>query len=390
MFIIYASRWCIKVSLEVGDSKIAQNDSLVLGLVEICKDKRLQRLLEWPRSTGGSGRDDAGRLVGTVVNVLHVPFTQPKSQQGSGNNENTNARVQKIIYNQLVVKALISTIAHLSPKDASRPVGFLYHLILTSPYFIKQFLHFHGLHMIKRNLLAQDNPPELIVDMLQIASQLARSSENVYRDIRKAGLLAPLKPLLEHKDGKVRAKVCNSLGNFCRHSVYFYNDLKTLDLINGLVACCRDSNSATRKFAAFAVGNAVFYDDSLCLALAGAIPALVALLRDEPKTVANAAAAIGNLVRNSDIVVTHVTRAGAIEAMLNLVTTTTQHASPDVIAARRIAVFSLGNLANYAICRPVFQRANTEASLRELGETRDSKTRQYLQRLLKKLSTQVQ
>ena len=68
------------------------------------------------------------------------------------------------------------------------------------------------------------------------------------------------------------------------------------DLLRGLVACCRDQNNATRKFAAFALGNAVFYDDSLCLTLAPAVPALVALLSDEPKTVANAAAALGNLV----------------------------------------------------------------------------------------------
>lgn len=57
---------------------------------------------------------------------------------------------------------------------------------------------------------------------------------------------------------------------------------------------------ACRKFACFAIGNAAFHNASLYEALAPAVGPLVALLRDdEEKTRANAAGALGNLVRNS-------------------------------------------------------------------------------------------
>jgi hypothetical protein len=55
-----------------------------------------------------------------------------------------------------------------------------------------------------------------------------------------------------------------------------------------------------RKFACFAIGNAGFHNPSLYEALRPAVGPLVALLGDEEeKTRANAAGALGNLVRNS-------------------------------------------------------------------------------------------
>ncbi len=287
---------------------------LAVGLVALCNETRLQRLLQWPLFPPSATQEAAGKLVRALVSIFNIPFTQQAS-------EILKARVSKIIYNHLVVTTLIVAVGHIRVEDAAHPMGFLCRLVLSSPYFIKQFLSYGGLQCISKcNLLAPHLPTELTVDVLQIISQLARSSEASYESIRNAGLLIHLRPLLEHKDGRVRAKVCNSLGNFCRHSSFFYSDLKSAGLLSGLMACCRDANLTARKFAAFAVGNAAFYDDSLCGALAPSIPSLVILLRDEPKTASNAAAAIGNLVRNSDVVVVPILRAGAIEALLELVT----------------------------------------------------------------------
>lgn len=51
-----------------------------------------------------------------------------------------------------------------------------------------------------------------------------------------------------------------------------------------------------------AIGNASFHDDTLYEHLKPAIPILVALLKDnEEKTRSNAAAALGNLARNSSV-----------------------------------------------------------------------------------------
>ena len=79
--------------------------------------------------------------------------------------------------------------------------------------------------------LEQENcAVETIVNALQIASHLARHSEEHYT------LLAPLFParnlcwVLSHADPTVRAKSCNFVGNLCRHSDYFYSiDLVAVD-----------------------------------------------------------------------------------------------------------------------------------------------------------------
>lgn len=61
----------------------------------------------------------------------------------------------------------------------------------------------------------------------------------------------------------IRAKVCNLIGNLCRHSSYFYDYLSKSDLINECIKCCQDPDKNTRKFACFAVGNAGFHSDRL-------------------------------------------------------------------------------------------------------------------------------
>merc|ERR1711918_336887 len=89
--------------------------------------------------------------------------------------------------------------------------------------------------------------------------------------------------------------------------------------------------------------------DELYHLLAPSIPLLVnALLRDEDaKTRANAAGALGNLVRNSDTMCDALVKHGAVLALV-------QAADCDAaLQPRRIALFSLGNLCVYNSCRKV-------------------------------------
>lgn len=61
-----------------------------------------------------------------------------------------------------------------------------------------------------------------------------------------------------------------------------------------------NTHTPHRKFACFAIGNAGFHNPALYDALRPAIAPLVVLLGDkEEKTCANAAGALGNLVRNN-------------------------------------------------------------------------------------------
>ncbi len=62
--------------------------------------------------------------------------------------------------------------------------------------------------------------------------------------------------MLSHPDAAVRSRVCNLVGNMCRHSAYFYSALERHGLLPPLIERCADPDKTTRKFACFAIGNA--------------------------------------------------------------------------------------------------------------------------------------
>lgn len=168
-----------------------------------------------------------------------------------------------------------------------------------------------------QQLIKPENPPQLIVDTLVIISQLARLHKDHYPAIQKTNILQPLKLLLQHQDNEVRAKSCNLIGNMCRHSAYFYESIQKSDILPELIRRCRDNDSNTRKFACFAIGNAGFHNDKLYEDLKPSISPLIELLSDqEEKTRANAAGALGNLVRNSGALCNDIIRQGALTKLL--------------------------------------------------------------------------
>lgn len=122
-----------------------------------------------------------------------------------------------------------------------------------------------------------------------------------------------LKTLIVHQDAGIRAKVCNLIGNLCRHTGFFYEKLLRHGIIAAAIQCCQDSDRNTRKFACFAVGNAGFHNDVLYDHLRPCVALLVELLKDnEEKTRANAAGALGNFVRNSNTLCGDLIRHGAL------------------------------------------------------------------------------
>lgn len=119
---------------------------------------------------------------------------------------------------------------------------------------------------------------------------------------------------------------------FCSHSDRFYpslslpisldhsasktlGDVKSVTILDLVIRLCADSDPATRKFACFAgdtfylwtllivivVGNSAFHSNYLYPYLPFSISFLCNMLNDsDEKTRANAAGAIGNLVRNGE------------------------------------------------------------------------------------------
>lgn len=78
-------------------------------------------------------------------------------------------------------------------------------------------------------------------------------------------VLFAMQVLLAHEEPAVRAKVCNLLGNLCRHSAHCYPALLRQSILPRLLTRLSDPDKSTRKFACFAVGNASFHNDSVRL-----------------------------------------------------------------------------------------------------------------------------
>jgi len=179
------------------------------------------------------------------------------------------------------------------------------------------------------------------------------------------------KTLLQHRDPRVRAKMCNLIGNLCKHSPFFYVEhfsslllfffcCTRAQIFPSLIKCCNDTDRNTRKFACFAIGNAAFHTDLLYEALRPAIPFLVHLLSNdlEEKTRANAAGgnfdtspfqlclliafsgALGNLVRNSNSLHADLLHFEAVRCLISAIQT-----APS--STQKTALFSLGNFCSY-------------------------------------------
>ena len=114
-----------------------------------------------------------------------------------------------------------------------------------------------------------------------------------------------------------------------------------------LTECCADDDASTRKFACFAIGNAAFHCDDLYNTLFSSIPllALAAESESDEKSRANAAGAIGNLVRNGGMLACEMARVGVPLTLLRSVLIETD------LPTQRIALFSLGTMAVYPSCR---------------------------------------
>jgi len=245
---------------------------------------------------------------------------------------------------------------------------------------------------------AELNPTEVLLQVrmdmtvhaLLLLNQLASQGDSYHKAILAADFSADLYYLLGYPNAIVRSETCRLFGKLCKNSALFYPALvcdlspyviesskshlpadvdghrklvesvthsHRLNLLERLIGCCQDSDPETRKLACFAVGNAAYHSDYLYEFLASAVPVLVDLLSDrEKKTRANAAGALGNLVRNSGILCAALLDAGAHAHLLRLIST------DPAIQPQRMALFSLGNLLIYQDCREALVSARQEES----------------------------
>eukprot|EP00002_Diphylleia_rotans_P023549 TRINITY_DN4637_c0_g1_i11.p2 TRINITY_DN4637_c0_g1~~TRINITY_DN4637_c0_g1_i11.p2 ORF type:complete len:163 (+),score=30.41 TRINITY_DN4637_c0_g1_i11:63-551(+) len=153
-------------------------------------------------------------------------------------------------------------------------------------------------------------------------------------------------------------------------------------IIVDLIACCGDTDASTRKFACFAVGNAGFHNDRLYSDLRQAIPHLVTNLSDaDEKTRANAAGALGNLVRNSGLLCPDIVSHGAIQALMKVLSDN----SAGNTSAKKITLFSFGNICAYEECRLLMNRSGFQDILHSFDDSPDPVVQKYVTRIRQKM-----
>jgi len=368
------SPWCI-------GPRVMMTPGLAQHLARLLEAPHVGNILAWPAHLGG-GQDGVDALVGSVSALVGKSLGEPgdASQQGGA--------TLQIVLQAGALSSLTSALPAVSRAALPGPVSLVFRLVTSSTPFLAQFVEAGGLAApLLAALLSPGNPPGMLSDALLAVSQVARVNRSHYEGLGKGRVHALLAPLLQHPDAVVRARACNLVGNLCRHSQYFYTAIEREGLMDVLVGLCSDADAATRKFACFAIGNAGFHTDLLYRHLRRAVRPLVGLLgSEEDKTLANAAGALGNLVRNSDSLCGEIVESGALEALMGVVERGEGAPQPDGSSPLKVALFSLGNMCAYPQCRGALLGAPFQALVRRLAQSPDATTQKYAQRILTKLA----
>eukprot|EP01105_Mastigella_eilhardi_P010917 TRINITY_DN2522_c1_g1_i1.p1 TRINITY_DN2522_c1_g1~~TRINITY_DN2522_c1_g1_i1.p1 ORF type:complete len:1015 (+),score=238.89 TRINITY_DN2522_c1_g1_i1:542-3586(+) len=338
-----------------GGLRVAVESGLVQYLLLMLEEDHLQRVCTWPDLQCG-GNVAKHKLLVQVLAILYLPFATTVTPS-------LLAVVLEAMHKQGAVACLLRVLKHFPPEELEVPMNLLSRLVLTRDDFIPQFIDSVGLASCPLPLLldANKNPSAVLVSALLIVSHLARLSSSYYKFLHDAGVEATLPALLSHSDPNVRSKACNFVGNLFKHSAYCYKPLSNDGVIEKLIDLCGDADCSTRKFACFAVGNAAFHSCILYPKLRAAIPALVALLNDtDEKTCANAAGALGNLIRNSDMLSHELVKEHAVESVVRLIVRP-QQSGDGAGAATALPSVALLRSALYFIANSVRTSATRQA-----------------------------
>ncbi|GAX79537.1 hypothetical protein CEUSTIGMA_g6978.t1 [Chlamydomonas eustigma] len=328
----------LAVQSDAGTANVLlASDSSLSALLVLLGERHLDALRIWPDLSGG-GPSGVFQMVYAVLDLMQQPLNSVIGVEGTTESLAAPEGYQESLLREGAMRPLVSALESLSGDQLLLPVNLASRLVLSSTAFAQQFVQCGGLApSCVQQLLDDSLPASVLIDVLLVVSQLARISKesfNTYEAISKAGVYPHIRKLLSHPDPGVRARVCNLIGNMCRHSAFFYSALDRHGLIQPLIDRCSDPDKSTRKFACFAIGNAGFHNASLYEALRPSISPLVTLLMDEEdKTRANAAGALGNLVRNSSQLCGELIRAGALKSLLDTALTQERPASGRTAAA---------------------------------------------------------
>jgi len=345
----------------------------------------ISNLLQWPESFGG-GTQGVESLLSIVLTILSKPLVS--IGQKSPTDESFSGHYKEALFKSNFISLVVTCADNVDSQGLSVPMNFLSRLILSSSRYSQQFVEGGGLKPSRiARALENTKNAQILVDALLVLSQLARVSKQYYEDMARADIYVGIRNLLQHNEASVRARTCNLVGNMCRHSSFFYNALHTHRIIGVLIERLKDSDSTTRKFACFAIGNAGFHSSELYPNLKRSIGSLVRLLEDaDSKTQTNAAGALGNLARNGDTLCGALIEENAVGALAAIVTSCLsllqRGVSDEQLTPLRIALFSLGNMCIHSDLKVQLEmNATWRQSWPLLSTNQDQVVQKYVARI---------
>jgi fused-like protein len=351
----------------------------------------LRQLRLWPEPRGGGTKGVAAHahIISQILSTTFLPFSESTATRTSQAEYDKQVhQIQQLMHREGLMELLVHSFDQT--ESSSWPLAFtiVLRLVMSSQQAARAFVDAGGLQSdrVNKMLDPKRSPTPLVADCINVLSQLSRLSKEYYEPIHNANLYEAWVGLLRHHEPGIRAKMCNMVGNLCKHSNYFYEHLMQRGVINEIVARCSDADPATQKFAAFAIGNAAFHSDQLYAALRPSIPAMVQLLTStDEKTRQNAVGGVSNLVRNGGTLCKHLIADGALKAVLHVLET-------DTPALRKISLITIGSFCAYEECRSkliglglVTTLAAVEGDLRK--DQTDATVEKYLQRIRQRISS---
>eukprot|EP00127_Corallochytrium_limacisporum_P003707 Clim_evm39s152 gene=Clim_evmTU39s152 len=227
-------------------------------------------------------------------------------------------------------------------------ISFLANTSIADPEMQKEFVK-----LLRTDREARDDitiyliptaPAAVIIDLLSCFSSIARKETDGQDLLMMMDIVGLLRPFLDSNDPIILAKVCNLIGNLCKRNDMFYSKLKEMECIGPLGNLLNHVDDGVRQAASLALGNAAYHSAELHPLVLPFVQQLVHLVLHDThsKVVANAAGALGNLVRFDSSMVGQLIDMEAVDALLECIT------SPGSTGTcRQVALFAIGNICTY-------------------------------------------
>jgi hypothetical protein len=96
----------------------------MIGLISLIRDTKLKNINEWPSTYNNNNNNNTiSTLIHDIIRILYIPFIHSVDQH-------ILARIQKMIYNQMLVRHLIVSMRMLKVEELEMPVGKLYLIVV--------------------------------------------------------------------------------------------------------------------------------------------------------------------------------------------------------------------------------------------------------------------